>query len=166
MPGQNFGTWAGTLFPVELKDRSLRYRMAFPPDKNIRVRADEVGEACPYNDWHAGYIAGGEETGMSPLQVVVTYDDDIRLGGTKAFSRVIQGQVLDVNGNALAGYRVELWWTNPDFPGANGPQLMGVTTSDANGNYGFAVDNTTKQYRVVTSNGARGGVSADTLTGQ
>lgn len=164
MPVTFIGSTPGTSYPQRKRDTTLFLRYAYPPHKRIRGADDGPGSRNPHNEWTAGSIVGGEETGMQPFQAYV-YDDDIRFGGTKAFSYTIRGQTLDSSGVAVPGATVELWLSYPNWGGANEPRLMGTTVSDGSGNYGFAVPNNTTQYFVVAYTSAKGGVTVRNLTG-
>jgi hypothetical protein len=167
MPGKLLGSGTvGTVDGVRRADRWLNFWYAWPPERDIRDREDAPGARNPYNLWSSGNIVGGEETGMWPFQVVV-YDDDIRFGGQQAGSYSVAGVTLDSAGVPLPGCTVELWLTNPDWPDAHQPLLIGTTTSDANGMYGFAVPQNTsaKIYKVEAYDGSRGGVTVRNLTG-
>lgn len=164
MPVTFIGLTPGTSYPQRKRDTTLFLRYAHPPLKRIRGVDDGPGSRNPHNEWTAGAIVGGEETGMQPFQAYV-YDDDIRFGGTKAFSYTIRGQCLDSVGAVVAGATVELWMASPTWDGANEPRLMGTIAADALGNYGFAVPNNTTQYFVVAYTSAKGGVTVRNLTG-
>lgn len=145
-------------------DRWLNFNYAFPPERDIRDREDSPGSRNPYNRWFDGDVIGDETIGGSVTKLKV-FDDDIKFGGTKAFSRVIQGQCLDSGGSPVPGATVELWRSNPDWDGANEPRLVGTKVSDANGKYGFAVSDTTTLYFVVAYISSKGGVTVRNLTG-
>lgn len=164
MPVTFIGSTSGTSYPQRQRDTELFLRYAHPPEKQIRGVDDSPGSRNPHNEWTAGAVVGGEETGIQPFRAVV-YDDDIRFGGTKAFSYTIRGQCLDSSGVAVPGATVELWLANPTWDGANEPRLFGTTVSDESGNYGFAVADTTTKYFVVAYTSAKGGVTVRNLTG-
>lgn len=164
MPVTFIGSTPGTSYPQRKRDTTLYLRYAHPPEKRIRGVDDGPGSRNPHNEWTAGAIVGGEETGMQPFLATV-YDDDIRFGGTKAFSRTIRGQCLDSTGAVVPGATVELWLTYPTWDGANEPRLVGRTVSDASGNYGFAVSDTTTNYFVVAYISSKGGVTVRNLVG-
>ena len=134
MAGRIYGSGVtiGTTTPFQRTDRWLNFRIAFPPERNIRDREDSPGSANPHNLWISGSIVGGEETGMQPF-IASVFDDDIKFSGTKAFSYQVRGQCLDSTGAAVPGATVELWLTYPTWDGANEPRLSGTTTSDASG---------------------------------
>jgi hypothetical protein len=145
-------------------DRWLNFRFAFPPERDIRDREDSPGAKNPYNLWGEGDCIGDETIGEAITKLKV-YDDDLKLGGTKAFSYTIQGQCLDSAGSPVPGATVELWLSNPEWAGANQPLLIGMTTADAEGKYGFAVPNTVTKYFVVAYISSKGGVTVRNLVG-
>lgn len=145
-------------------DRWLNMRYAFTPERDIRDREDSPGAKNPYNLWFDGDCIGDEAAGLS-VQKSKVYDDDIRIGGTKAYSYNIRGQTIDGAGAAVAGATVELWRTAPMWPGQMYPHLVASTVSDANGNYGFAVANQTDTYYVLAYVTGKGGVTVRNLTG-
>jgi len=160
--GASVGTVAG---PSRRSDRWLNFRVAFPPEKDIRDREDSPGARNPYNLWPNGDCIGDETTGMAVTKTTV-FDDDIRFGGTKAFSYSIKGQCTETVGGApVPGATVELWLSNPDWDGANEPRLIGTTVTDAEGYYGFAVANNTKLHHIIAYVTGRGGVTARNLVG-
>jgi hypothetical protein len=159
MPGTLINTG-----PIRRPDRWLYFRFAFPPERDIRDREDSPGARNPYNLWPDGDCIGDEVTGMA-VQKLKVYDDDIRIGGTKAYSYNIMGQCLDPVGTPVAGATVELWQTSPMWPGQDQPRLIASTVADANGIYGFAVPNNTNTYYVLAYVTGKGGVTVRSLTG-
>jgi hypothetical protein len=166
MPGTMLGSGvsAGTSTPIRQRDRWLNFRWAYPPLRDIRDREDSPGARNPTNLWPDGDLIGDETLGMSIMKLKV-YDDDIRFGGTKAFSYTIAGQCLDSGGAPVSGATVELWLTSPEYPDSHQPLLVGATTADAQGKYGFAVPDTVKKYHVVAYVAGKGGVTARDLVG-
>jgi hypothetical protein len=163
MPGTIFLGTQAQGSPVRRPDRWLNFRFAWPPESNIRDREDSPGARNPYNLWTGGSIVGDEGTGAYPMQIVV-FDDDIRLGGTKAFSYSIQGQCVDSLGSPASGATVELYRL-PNWDAGNGPLLVASVIADANGLYGFAVPDNVTQYFVIAYVTGKGGVSARNLVG-
>lgn len=167
MPGMILGLGTGATNTPNPKrpDRWLNFQYAFPPERDLRDREDAPGARNPYNLWPPSDLIGGEETGMSVMKLV-TYDDDIKFGGTKAFSYQITGQVQDSGGTPLPGVIVELWQiTDLNYPDSHQPLLIGTTRADANGIYGFAVPGTVTQYKIEAYDGSRGGVTVRNITG-
>lgn len=166
MPGYILGLFTGQTNTPNPKrpDRWLNFLYAFPPERDIRDKEDAPGGRNPYNLWPPSDLVGGEETGMTVMKVV-SYDDDIKFSGTKAYSFVIRGQTLDPNDQPLGGMTVELWLTNPDWVDAHQPLLIGTIVSDANGFFGFAVPGTVTKYKIEAYDGSRGGVTVRNLTG-
>jgi hypothetical protein len=166
MPGYIIGLFTGaTNTPTPKRpERSLNFQYAFPPERDIRDREDAPGARNPYNLWPPSDLIGGEETGMTVMKLV-SYDDDIRFGGTKAACYTIAGIAYDSGGTPIAGAYCELWLISVDWVDAHQPLLIGTTVADANGNYGFAVPNTVTKYKVECYDGMRGGISARNLVG-
>lgn len=164
MAGTFIGSTDGTSYPRRKPARDLAFRFAFPPERNIRDKEDSPGGYNPNNLWVGGNVLGGEETGMWPIQITV-YDDDIRFQGTKAFSYQIRGVCYDAGGAVVPGATVELWLSNPTWDGANEPRLIGTTTADANGKFGFAVPDTTTKYFITAYNSSKGGVTVRNVVG-
>jgi hypothetical protein len=164
MPGMLQGMTTSALYYPRIEDRWLNFRFGHPPNKNINLSNDSIGQRNPYKDWISGERTGDEETGMAPFRAVV-FDADIRFSGTKAFSYKIEGQCFDQAGNPAPGVTVELWWIDVNYVDAHQPLLMGTTVADAQGKYGFAVDNTTRKYEVKAYDGSRGGVTVRNLVG-
>lgn len=164
MPVTFIGSTPGRSYPQRKRDTSLFLRYAHPPLKRIRSTDDSPGSRNPHNEWTAGAIVGGEETGMQPF-VAVVYDDDMRFGGTKAFSYQIRGVCYDAGGAVVPGATVELWLSNPTWDGANEPRLMGKTTADDNGKFGFAVPDTTTKYFITAYISSKGGVTVRDVVG-
>lgn len=145
-------------------DRWLNFRFAFPPERDLRDREDSPGAKNPYNLWSEGDIIGDETLGEAVTKLKV-FDDDLKFGGTKAYSFNIRGQTLDAGGSPVAGATVELWRTAPMWIGQQYAHLVASTVSNANGYYGFAVPNTTDQYYVLAYVTGKGGVTVRNLTG-
>lgn len=165
MPATWNGAFTGaTNLAMKRTDRWLNFKIAFPPNKNIRDRDDAPGSKCPYNEWFNGDCIGDETVGMCVTKITV-FDDDLAYRGTKAFSYAIQGQCLDSVGAVVPGATVELWQSEPTWAGANQPLLIGTTTADAQGKYGFAVPNTVTKYFVVAYISSKGGVTVRNLVG-
>lgn len=167
MPGKILGSGTvGTPDGVRRADRWLNFLYAFPPERDIRDKEDAPGSRNPYNLWPPSDMMGGEETGMSVMKIL-SYDDDIRFAGTKAFSYSVQGQTLDSAGDPLPGMTVELWLMSVDWPDAHQPWLFATTVSDANGFFGFAVSSNSPnvKWKVEAYDGSRGGVTVMNLTG-
>jgi hypothetical protein len=164
MPGNIQGLTTVGPHTSKRADRWLNFRFADPPLRNIRDREDSPGCRNPYNLWHDGDCIGDETTGMSVAKEKVL-DDDLKFGGTKAYSYNIRGQCLDCVGSPVAGATVELWKVAPLWPGQDQPRYVATTVSDEGGLYGFAVPNTTDLYYVLAYVTGKGGVTVRTLTG-
>jgi hypothetical protein len=166
MPGYIIGNFTGaTNTPTPKRpERSLNFWYAHPPERDIRDREDAPGARNPYNLWPPSDLMGGEDTGMTTMKLV-TYDDDVRFAGSKPFSYSVAGQILDAGGSPAYGMTVELWMISVDWPDAHQPLLIGTTTSDDTGWYGFSVPNNVTKYAIVTYDGSRGGASSRSLTG-
>jgi protocatechuate 3,4-dioxygenase beta subunit len=169
MPAKFMGSGViyGTTYPMESEDRALVSRFAYPPDSKKRQKGSGIGQGDPNSLWPvSAAIKGGEETGMWPMCMDVTCDDDLRIQGSEACPYTITGTAIDTaTGLPAPGVTVELWWINVDYPDAHQPQLIATTVADANGVYGFLVDNNTKKYKVEVYDGARGGVTGRNLVG-
>jgi len=162
MPGTIFGGTANSV-PVRRPDRWLNFIYAFPPEQNIRDREDSPGSRNPYNLWGDSETIGDETLGEAVTKIV-SFDDDIRFAGTKDFSYSIQGQCLDSVGTPVPGATVELYRA-PYWDAGNGWFLVATVIADANGFYGFAVNDTTTKYKVEASIGGKGGVTARDIVG-
>lgn len=158
------GSTDGTSYPRRKPNKDLYFRVAHPPLRNIRDKEDSPGSRNPHNLWTGGNVVGGEETGMMPMQITV-FDDDIRFAGTKAFSYQIRGVCYDAGGAVVPGATVELWLSSPTWDGANEPRLMGTTTADGNGQFGFAVRDTTTKYFITAYISSKGGVTVRNVVG-
>lgn len=158
------GSTDGTSYSRRSPARDLAFRFAHPPERNIRNKDDSPAGYNTHNLWVGGEIVGGEETGMSPFQIVV-FDDDIRMQGTKAFSYQIRGVCYDAGGAVVPGATVELWLSSPKWDGANEPRLVGTTTADASGQFGFAVPDTTTKYFITAYISSKGGVTVRNVVG-
>ena len=154
----------GTSYPRRKPNKDLYFRWAWPPERDIRDKEDSPGARNPHNLWTSGAIVGGEETGMQPFLATV-YDDDIRFAGTKAFSYQVRGICYDAGGAVVPGATVELWLSNPTWDGANEPRLMGTTVANSNGQFGFAVADTTTKYFITAYISSKGGVTVRNVVG-
>ena len=163
MPGTILGFTSGQATPTRRADRWLNFLYAYSPEQNIRDREDSPGARNPYNLWGDSETFGDETIGESVTRIVC-FDDDIRFAGTKAFSYAIQGQCFNSVGAVVPGATVELYRA-PNWDAGNGWFLVATTVADANGQYGFAVNDVTTQYKVEASIGGKGGVTARNIVG-
>jgi len=155
------GVSGGTYQPIQRYDRSLVMCFGLPPDS---LRDDDIlcgsGWAIDYWPARSGQVTGGEETGLWPYSNRVTWLEEVKWSGAKAWPYFIQGFCYDNLGQPASGATVRLYRAYDDY-------LVATVVSAPDGKYAFGVLDNTTAYYVIANKAAPSiaGATVRTLIG-
>jgi len=166
-----------TIGPRQRWDRSLVTCIGSPPDS---MRDEETlsnsWTTDQWGGWETGWNGCGwaiwcgtnPEMDWGPKYLPPMWTFDTKWSGGKQAPYSIKGTIRDNNGNVVSGACVQLVLVSVplNYAGIGNDLALVVATtySDANGYYGFAVNDNTTKYK-VRAHTQSGGVSAENLVG-